>query len=48
MEALGALEGPLQPRARSPRPHEDTMFTPMLKEKVNYPEKLEAIDHDAS
>lgn len=26
--------------------HEDTMFTPMLKEKVNYPEKLEA-DHDA-
>ena len=24
--------------------HEDTMFTPMLKEKVNYPEKLEA-DH---
>ena len=26
--------------------HEDEMFTPMLKEKVNYPEKLEA-DHDA-
>ena len=26
--------------------HEDDMFTPMLKEKVNYPEKLEA-DHDA-
>lgn len=26
--------------------HEDDMFTPMLKEKVNYPEKLEA-DHEA-
>jgi hemerythrin-like domain-containing protein len=26
--------------------HEDEMFTPMLKEKVNYPEKLEA-DHEA-
>lgn len=26
--------------------HEDDMFTPMLKEKVNYPAKLEA-DHDA-
>jgi hypothetical protein len=25
--------------------HEDDMFTPMLKEKVNYPPKLEA-DHD--
>ena len=26
--------------------HEDDLFTPMLKERVNYPEKLEA-DHDA-
>ena len=26
--------------------HEDIMFTPILKQKVNYPEKLEA-DHDA-